>query len=112
MGPRGAAGVTTNSAADSIGNTEGSEFKNIDTENLPEHEHDMEGESGTQYYGIRVGSGAVIDESAINLPIESGLGGTQGFPSSGGVLTEGSLGAPLDVMNPYLTVNYIIYTGN
>lgn len=112
MGPQGAAGVTTNSAADSIGNVEGSEFKNIDTENLPEHEHDMEGESGTQYYGIRVGSGAAIDESAINLPIESSLGGTQGFPSSGGVLTEGSLGAPLDVMNPYLTVNYIIYTGN
>jgi microcystin-dependent protein len=112
MGPRGAAGVTTNSAADSIGNVEGSEFKNIDTENLPEHEHDMEGESGTQYYGIRVGSGAAIDENAINLPIESSLGGTQGLPSSGGILTEGSLGAPLDVMNPYLTVNYIIYTGN
>lgn len=112
MGPQGAAGVTTNSAADSVGNVEGSEFKNIDTENLPEHEHDMEGASGTQYYGIRVGSGAVNDDNAINLPIESGLGGTQGFPSSGGVLTEGSLGAPLDVMNPYLTVNYIIYTGN
>lgn len=112
MGERGAANVTTNSAADTIGNVEGSEFKNINVDNLPEHEHDMEGESGTQYYSVRVGSGAVIDSNAINLPIEPGLGGTQGLPSSGGILTEGTLGQPLDVMNPYLTVTYIIYTGN
>lgn len=112
MGVAGSAGVTTNSAADSIGNVEGSEFKDVSVSNLPEHEHDMEGASGTQYYGIRVGSGTVNDDNAINLPIESGLGGTQGLPASGGVLTEDSLGEPLDVMNPFLTVNYIIYTGN
>lgn len=107
-----AAGVVTNSAAENIGNIEGSEFKNIGVDNLPEHEHDMEGESGTQYYGLRAASGALLDETAINLPLEPGLGGTQGFPSSGGILTEGSTGQPFDVMNPYLTVNYIIYTGN
>lgn len=112
MGDFGSANNTTNSAADTIGNVEGSEFKNIGIENLPEHEHDMEGASGTQYYGVRVGSGAVIDSNAINLPIESGLGGTQGLPSSGGILTNGALGQPLNVMNPYLTVTYIIYTGN
>lgn len=112
MGVRGAAGVITNSAAESIGNTEGSEFKNINIDNLPEHEHDFEGNSGTQYYGIRVGSGTAVDENAINLSIESGLGGTQGLPSSGGILTDETLGTPFDVMNPYLTVNYIIYTGN
>lgn len=112
MGVRDPAGVTTNSAANSIGNVEGSEFKNINVDNLPEHEHDFEGDTGTQYYGIRVGSGTAIDETAINLSIESGLGGTQGLPSSGGILTNNTLGVPLDVMNPYLTVNYIIYTGN
>ena len=116
MGERGSANVTTNSAADSIGNVEGSEFKDIEIDNLPEHEHDMEGASGTQYYGIRVGAGEPPEKDAaggaVTLPIEPGLGGTQGLALSGGILTESSVGQPLDVMNPYLTVTYIIYTGN
>jgi microcystin-dependent protein len=101
----------TSSAADAIGNSSGEESKTIGIENLPEHEHDLEGPSGTQYYGIRVGAGAPLDDAAITLPIEPGAGGTQGFASSGGVLTASTLGTPLDVMNPYLVVNYIIYTG-
>ena len=101
----------TTPGADAIGNNLGSQFKNIGVGNLPEHEHDMEGASGTQYYSVREGSGALLDTNAINLTLEPGLGGYQGLPSSGGILTTGSLGQPLDVMNPYLTVNYIIYTG-
>lgn len=101
----------TSSAADGIGNSSGEESKTIGIENLPEHEHDLEGPSGTQYYGIRVGAGAPLDEAAIALPIEPGAGGTQGFASSGGVLTSSALGSPLNVMNPYLVINYIIYTG-
>ncbi len=101
----------TSSAADGIGNSSGEESKTISVENLPEHEHDLEGPSGTQYYGVRVGAGAPLDEAAITLPIEPGAGGTQGFASSGGILTSSTLGTPLDVMNPYLVINYIIYTG-
>jgi len=101
----------TDIAADAIGGNAGTETKNIDVNNLPEHEHDLEGESGTQYYGIRTGSGEPVDDNAITLPIEPGLGGTQGLASSGGIKTTSDLGDPLDVMNPYLTVNYIIYTG-
>lgn len=101
----------TSSAADAVGNSSGEESKVIGVENLPEHEHDLEGPSGTQYYGIRVGAGAPLDEAAITLPVEPGGGGTQGFASSGGVLTTATLGTPIDVMNPYLVVNYIIYTG-
>jgi microcystin-dependent protein len=101
----------TNIAADTIGGNAGSDSKTIATSNLPEHEHDLEGESGTQFYGIRVGSGEPVDDTAISLPIEPGLGGTQGIASSGGIKTETALGTPVDVMNPYLAVNYIIYTG-
>lgn len=97
--------------ASAIGNNLGSQFKSIDVDNLPEHEHDLEGESGTQYYTIREGTGALLDGNAIDLTLEPGLGGYQGLTSSGGILTTGALGQPLDVMNPYLTVNYIIYTG-
>ena len=101
----------TDLAADAIGGNAGTETKSITTSNLPEHEHDLEGESGTQFYGIRVGAGEPVDDNAITLPIEPGEGGTQGIASSGGIKTNATLGAPLDVMNPFLAVNYIIYTG-
>ena len=101
----------TSIAADAIGGNAGIESTSIATGNLPEHEHDLEGASGTQFYGIRVGAGAPVDDNAIELPIEPGLGGTQGIASSGGIKTDATLGAPIDVMNPFLAVNYIIYTG-
>ena len=101
----------TNIAADSIGGNAGTESITFTADNLPEHEHDLEGASGTQFYGIRVGAGTPVDDNAISLPIEPGLGGTQGIASSGGVKTDATIGAPLDVMNPFLAVNYIIYTG-
>jgi len=101
----------TSSAADAVGNSSGEESKTVGIENLPEHEHDLEGDSGTQYYGIRVGAGDPLDAAAVTLPIEPNLGGTQGLASSGGIKTAATLGTPLDVMNPYLVVNYIIYTG-
>jgi hypothetical protein len=71
----------------------------------------MEGPSGTQYYGIRLDEGVPLDEEAINLAIDEGTSGVQGFATSGGIQTNASLGNALDVMNPYLTTNYIIYTG-
>ena len=101
----------TDLAADAIGGNAGSETKQITIPNLPEHEHDLEGDSGTQFYGIRVGAGEPVDENAITLPVEPGLGGTQGIASSGGIKTDTTLGTPLNVMNPFLAVNYIIYTG-
>jgi microcystin-dependent protein len=101
----------TNLAADAIGGNAGGEAATLTTDNLPEHEHDLEGASGTQFYGVRVGAGVPVDDNAIELPIEPGLGGTQGIASSGGIKTEATLGTPLDVMNPFLAVNYIIYTG-
>ena len=102
----------TDIAADAIGGNAGSETNAIVTDNLPEHEHDLEGESGTQFYGIRVGEGEPVDDNAITLPIEApGESGTQGIASSGGVKTNTALGTPFNVMNPFLAVNYIIYTG-
>jgi hypothetical protein len=71
----------------------------------------MEAPSGTQYYGLRVGSGEPVDAEAITFQIDPGTGGTQAYPASGGVKTESSVGQDLNIMNPYLAVNYIIYTG-
>jgi len=102
----------TDIAADSMGGTGGSEGVNIELDNLPEHEHDLKGDvTNGQFYGIRVAAGEASDSNAITLPIEPGGGGTQGLATSGGIKTDTSIGEALNVMNPYLAVNYIIYTG-
>ena len=113
----------TDIAADAMGGNAGAESKTIGLENLPEHEHDLEGDSGTQYYSVRVGSGEVLDDEAVPLTIEPGAGGTQGYASSGGIkqtntITDESgnivprLGEAINIMPPYLSLNYIIYTGD
>ena len=100
----------TDIAADSIGGNAGAEERFISTENLPDHEHDMEAPSGTQYYGLRVGSGEPVDEEAITFTIDPGTGGTQAYPASGGIKSD-NVGQQFNIMNPYLSINYIIYTG-
>ena len=101
----------TSTAADQIGNSSGTETKEIDVANLPEHEHDLRGDSGAQYYAIRDNSGTLLDDEAIQYDAPTGTGAGQAFPSSGGIKSTANLGQPLDVMNPYIAVNYIIYTG-
>ena len=106
-----AAGRVTSNGATEIGNNLGSEDISIGIENLPEHEHDLRGNSGDQYYVIRDIQGAPQDPDAITYDAPTGTQAGQALPSSGGIKTSATLGQPIDVMNPYLAVNYIIYTG-
>lgn len=101
----------TNVSADSIGLGAGSEDKTIGISNLPDHEHDLKGSNGNQYYAFRNVPGQPSDTGAIsgNGPTSAATG--QYLPLSGGIDTVGTLGNPLNVMNPYLTINYIIFTG-
>ena len=46
------ANTVTNTNADNIGGSSGSEFKDIKVKNLPEHEHDLKSPGGTQHYAI------------------------------------------------------------
>lgn len=109
MGSQGLAGRVP-TAAD-IGNTGGSSEVTLAEENLPEHEHDIQGDDGSQYYAIRTGSPDTAPVDAEILNYETGNQGTQGIASSGGIKTNSSLGQPIDVMNPFLAITYIIYAG-
>jgi microcystin-dependent protein len=111
MGNQGAAG--RNVDALDIGNTGGSTETVIDEENLPEHEHTLKGkdENESQYYTIRVGSSDIAPDESIPLGYETGDFGSHGLNSSGGIKTDKTLGVPLDIMNPFLAVTYIIYAG-
>ena len=110
MGGTSANRVTA-AAADSVGGFGGDESKVIPVTNLPDHEHDLQGAAGAQYYAVRdvpgIGAG---ETTAITYDAPTGSGQGSALPSSGGVLS-GSLGNAQDVMNPFTTVNYIIYTG-
>lgn len=116
--------------ADTVGLGSGVESRAIDVINLPEHEHDLRSPRGAQFYIILDDSGAQQDADTIPYDAPTGSQAGQARTSSGGVLNRRAitynentgveefqtfdpteLGTPFNVMNPFLTVQYIIYTG-
>ena len=116
--------------ADTVGLASGVESRAIDVKNLPEHEHDLRSPKGAQFYVILDDSGAQQDADTIPYDAPTGSQAGQARTSSGGVLNRRNiayntntgleefetfditeLGTPYNVMNPFLTVKYIIYTG-
>jgi len=119
-------------SAEIVGNVGGSETTDVTKSNLPAHEHDLvsSGTNAKQYYAIRDAALDSLSDSpeAESLNIET-VGASSatvsGIPSSGSIQGGGTdglgnyrdvagedLGAALNTMNPYTTVNYIICTGN
>jgi microcystin-dependent protein len=98
--------------ADILGADAGQSSVTLEKTNLPEHEHSLRNASGVQFSAVRL-------DSAISPPATSGSGPTapgqaQYLTDSGGIkkptLTF-QLGTPVGIMNPYLTINYIIRSG-
>lgn len=97
--------------ADILGGSAGQSSTTLTLGNLPEHEHSLKN-AGIQYSVVRV-------DTAINPPATTGLGPTapgqtQYLNSSGGIKKPDdtfTLGNPVGIMNPYLTINYIIRSG-
>ena len=113
----GSANRVTNTAADLIGAGTGGETTTITTANLPDHKHTLKGQVGNsvgnQYYAFRNVAGSPPDSNAVSGFGATATGQGQYLTDSGGVDVPLSttLSTPLNVMNPYLTINYIIYTG-
>lgn len=123
-----AADRVTDLAADTLGNTGGTEVKDVSTSNLPAHEHNLRssGLNAKQYFAIRDVELDTQNDSpeVTDLSISTGTSNVSGIPTSGGIIGGGvsgngdyrtvageELGVPLGVMNPYVAVNYIIWTG-
>ena len=105
-----AAGRVTGLRGSEIGNSAGTQDVTIELTNLPEHEHDLVVE-GTQFYAILdAAKGAESPASSITYDSPTGSGQGQAVSTSGGV--AGSTGTAIDTMNPFMSMNYIIYTGN
>jgi microcystin-dependent protein len=113
MGSRGPANRVTNAAADILGASSGSETEQLTVANLPEHEHSLINNNGegSQFYAISDDPSAVVDDKTIVVADIIGNGTGVLYAGSGGVSTNATLGQPVDIMNPFLTMNYLIYTG-
>jgi len=98
-------------AADNLAGFGGQSSNTLIVGNLPDHEHTMRGSTGQQYFATRIDTAAPLDSGAFSDKGPTTVGQSQYLPSSGGVRTSGSLGQPFAVMNPYLTINYIIRSG-
>ena len=116
----GIADNVTDVTADVLGASGGNEQRSLSENNIPDHAHDMRGTlpsgaTGSQYYAFRNVPGAPPDADAIPGNGATGAGAGQYLNNSGGILTDNlsikDLGTPFNTMNPYQTINYIIYTG-
>lgn len=122
-----------------LGGSGGSDSYVIEQYNIPDHDHDLKGRradnntSGTQFYVINEVATAPIDfapstliggPGPINSRIKSGtvVGGGQTMSSTGLVrinieskrtpgTNDSLVGRPFGVVNPFITLNYIIRSG-
>lgn len=103
----------TDITADQVGLGSGVEERQVLTANLPEHTHDLTGEGGTQFYAPSDdtdGAAGITDSDSVGRTAQMIPGFTKFLTTAGGV-DSATTDVPLNVMNPYLTINYIIFTG-
>jgi len=109
-GQIGPAGRVSNIAADTLGGYAGSQNVVLDATQLPQHTHSLN-DGTAQYYAPGV-NGGITDNAASyghGLPATTSTG--YGLENTAGV-NSASIGQAITVMNPYLSINYIIFTGN
>lgn len=99
------------SSATDSGIVGGSETRTLAIKNLPQHEHNMKGSAGTQFYGINDLNTVPTDTGSFRSQGPSASNDAQFLPSSGNIKTNEQLQQPFDITNPYLSINYIIFTG-
>lgn len=98
-------------APDNVGDSGGQSTNVLTVSNLPDHEHNMKGSTGQQYFATRIDTAIPLDTGSFSDKGPTTVGQSQYVPTSGGIKTAGSLGQAFSVMNPYLTLNYIIRSG-
>ncbi len=102
---------TDQATAGTLGNVNGSDQVTLTVPNIPNHQHNFEGDNGTDFYAINNNSGIPGDTGSFigNGPDAASQG--QYITTTGGMLGFTTPTQPVTVMNPYITLNYIIFTG-
>lgn len=106
----GTAGRVADIKAQTLGGSAGSSSISLVLANLPEHSHTLR--SARQDYSA-IAVTTTIDPEATTGLGPTAVGQAQYLKDSGGIKkpTGTILGTPVGLMNPYLTINYIIRSG-
>ena len=103
-----------------LGARSGSPTRTLVTSNIPDHEHTLKGDSDTDFYAISRRANAP-DSNVDGAPEARNLAGDlagSSIPQTGRIIENGIVRpvdqspVPVPIVNPYQTVNYIIYAGN
>lgn len=97
--------------ADTLGRSSGNSRYTLEVSNLPNHEHNLRGSTGEKYFATRVDTAVPLDSGSFLGPGGTTSNRVQFLPTSGGIDTLGVLNQPYPVINPFLTLNYIIRSG-
>lgn len=106
-----ASGSNVSADASQIGFTGGADTVTIAEDQIPDHKHDLiNDDNGSPYYATRkVEEAATGGASAWNSPTGDA---TSAIPFTGGILNYANNGQrDINVMNPFLAINFIIWTG-
>lgn len=107
-------------ASNTIGTYGGVESTYLTKDQLPQHEHSLGGDSGTQFYATSPSPGSTDSNSASYLGVGDAVGsalpltaGIEGVSHTTRTINgiQQDVGNALSLLNPYVTINYIIYHG-
>jgi microcystin-dependent protein len=96
-----------------LGGSAGAATNSLEVRNLPQHEHSLTpiDQPTKQYTVVRLDSTTVPGTSPGTGPGPTSVGQAQYLNTTGGIKTTATLGSEFSILNPYLTINYIIRSG-
>jgi len=98
---------TSGAAINNLGAVAGDDQVTIAADNLPDHTHNMRSDSGDQFYATSTTTYSGTGVSGT----DGDTTGTGSRLSNSGSISGGTSNAALDITNPYMTINFIIYHG-
>jgi microcystin-dependent protein len=98
--------------ARTLGGSAGIQSITVSQQNLPDHQHTLSDSSGA-YYALPGSQtvGASDTNASANIQVATGTSTAYGLGRTGSVTGVSQLGTSINNMNPYQTINYIIFTG-
>jgi microcystin-dependent protein len=107
LGLPGGANRITDAAVETLGGIGGNDEVTINSNNLPDHTHDLRSDSGDQFYATAV---ATYSGTGVSSTDGDTVGTGSRLENSGGI-TSGTANAALNIVNPFVSINFIIYHG-
>jgi microcystin-dependent protein len=90
-----------------VGTVDGEQQRTIESNNLPDHAHSLTGDGGEQFFATTAVTGTTSTGSGVSSIVGGGPGSQT--TQTGGMVNY--LGNPLQTIPPFLTFEFIIYTG-